>query len=122
MSRRNIEDKMSNAININGVEITATFSAGLVSLHFAKDGKNVKVCNASDASRFVRPENLSKVTALVTTVKESDEAKAYWEARKAEIDANEAEYQARTGNYAAYQYGKTPASSDIMRKAMAEQG
>jgi hypothetical protein len=122
MSPRNIEDKMSNAININVVEITATFDSGLVSLSFAKDGKIIKVCNASDASRFVRPENLSKVTALVAAVKESDEAKAYWAARKVEIDAKEAEYQARTGNYAAYQYGKTPASSDTMRKAMAVQG
>lgn len=113
---------MSNTININGVEIAATFDKGLVSLSFAKDGKIVKTCDSSEMARFVRPENLAKVAALVATVKESDEAKAYWTARKAEIDAEEAEYQARTENYAAYQYGKTATASDTMRKAMAVQG
>lgn len=113
---------MSNTININGVEIAATFDKGLVSLSFAKDGKIVKTCDSSEASRFVRPENLAKVAALVAAVKGSDEAKAYWAARKIEIDADEAEYQARTGNYAAYQYGKTAIASDAMRKAMAVQG
>ena len=113
---------MSEAININGVEITATLCKGLVSLSFAKDGNTVKVCDSSEAPRFVRPENLAKVCALVASIKESDEAKAYWANRKAEIAAEEAEYQERTGHYAAYQYGKTPTSSDTMRKAMAVQG
>lgn len=113
---------MSNAININGIEITATFADGMVSLSFAKEGKVVKTCDSTEACKFVRPENLSKVTALVASVKESDEAKAYWAAVKAANDAYEAEYQARTGNYAAYQYGKTATASDAMRKAMAVQG
>ena len=113
---------MSKSVNINGVEITATFCDALVSLSFAKDGKIVKTCDSSEASRFIRHENLSKVTALVAAVKESEEAKAYWAARKIEADAEETEYQARTGNYAAYRYGKTAACSDVMRKAMAVQG
>ena len=113
---------MDNAIIINGIEIAAAFDKGLVSLSFAKDGKIVKTCDSSEMARFVRPENLAKVAALVASIKDGDEAKAYWAARKAEIDAEEAEYQARTGSYAAYQYGKTATASDTMRKAMAVQG
>lgn len=90
---------MNNAIEINGVTIEAKFANGLVSLTFAKDSKVVKVCDSSEASRFVRPENLAKVSALVATVKDSKEASEYWNAKKAECDAYEADYQARTGNY-----------------------
>ena len=93
---------MSNSISINGIEIAATFCAGLVSLSFAKDGKIVKTCDSNEASKFVRPENLAKVTSLVALVKGSDEAKAYWAQVKADNDAHEAEYQARTGNYEAH--------------------
>ncbi len=92
---------MSNTININGVEITAEFSNGLVKLTFVKDTKVVKVCDSSEASRFVRPENIAKVNALVATTKDSKEAEEYWEAKKVERAAYEAEYQERTGNYEA---------------------
>ena len=105
---------MSNEININGIEITATFSAGSVTLAFAKDGKVIKTCHASDAPRFVRPENLAKVVALVEMVKESDEANAYWASKKMEADAYEAEYQERTGNY--------EARHAMMLKTMSVQG
>jgi len=93
---------MSNAININGIEITATFSAGKVSLSFVKEGKVVKICDSTEACKFVRPENIAKVNDLVAMVKESDEAKAHWAAVKADNDAWEADYQKRTGNYDAH--------------------
>lgn len=113
---------MSSKTTINGVEITATFDDGLVSLSFAKDGRVVKVCDSSEMVRIVRPESRQQVAKIVKAVKSSDEAAAYWAARKAEVDAYEAEYQERTGHYAKYQYGRTPACSDTMRKAMAVQG
>lgn len=92
---------MNNAIEINGITIEAKFAKGLVSLTFTKDSKVVKVCDSSEAARFVRPENLSKVTAIINAAKDSIEASEYWTAKKVERDAYEAEYQARTGNYEA---------------------
>jgi hypothetical protein len=113
---------MTNTTIINDITITATFACGLVSLAFAKGGAVVKTCDSSEMTRFVRPESRQQVAALIEAVKASPEASAYWAARKAESDAAEAEYQARTGNYAAYKYGKTPTSSDVMARAMAVQG
>lgn len=92
---------MNNAIEINGITIEAKFSNGSVEMTFIKDNKIVKVCDSSEVSRFVRPENIAKVNALITTIKDSAEANAYWAVKKAEIDAYEAEYQKRTGNYEA---------------------
>lgn len=107
---------------INGIEIAATFAEGSVELTFAKDGKVVKTCDARDMERFVRPESRQQVAKIIEAVKSSDEATAYLAARKAEIEADEAEYQERTGHYARYQYGRNPTCSDVMRKAMAVQG
>lgn len=65
---------MSNTININGIEITASFFGAAVNLTFVKDGKVVKVADSRDAARFVKPENLGKVTALVAAFRAENEA------------------------------------------------
>lgn len=109
-------------VKIGEIEITATFRAGLVDLAFAKAGQIVKVCDSSEMARFVRPESRQQVAEIIDATKSSDEANAYWADRKAEIEAEEAKYQARTGRYAKYQYGHTAACSDTMCKAMAVQG
>lgn len=113
---------MDNKTTINGIEITATFRDGSVELSFAKAGQVIKVCDSSEMVRFVRPESRQQVAKIIESAKSSDEANAYWTARKAEIEADEAEYQERTGHYAKYQHGHTPTCSDTMRKAMAVQG
>ena len=65
---------MTNTININGIEITASFFGAAVMLTFVKDGKVVKVADSRDAARFVKPENLAKVTDLVASFRAANDA------------------------------------------------
>ena len=93
---------MNNTIEINGIKITAKFNDGMVMVTFEKDGKIVKTCNKYDFVRFVKPDNRSKVQAIIDAQDNGDDAKAYWAAKKAEIAKAEADYQERTGHYDAH--------------------
>ena len=93
---------MNNAIEINGIKITAKFESGLTMVTFEKDGKIVKTCTKNEISLFVNPENKSKVQSIIDAQDNSDEAKSYWETKMAEADKYEADYQERTGHYDAH--------------------
>jgi len=93
---------MNNAIEINGIKITAKFESGLVIVTFEKEGKIVKTCTKNEISLSVKPENRSKVQAIIDAQDNSAEAKSYWAEKKAEADKYEVDYQMRTGNYDAH--------------------
>lgn len=117
---------MDKTIIINGVEILAYVAGYSVCLRLTKDGQ-VKLdspVGALNLAKIIRPETLPTVRALIAEVEagSATEIEAALAARRAEIDAEEAEYQTRTDNYAAYQYGKTPVCSDAMARAMSVQG
>lgn len=87
---------MSNSININGIEISATamtVNCGMsiaVDLTMSRDGKTIKTCSSLDAARFVRPESLSMVLALVDATRAAHaatEAHIAEVARYADVDA-----------------------------------
>ena len=60
---------MDNAIEINGIKISAYDYLGKVMISFAKGGKVVKTALASEIDACVRPENREAVKALAATVK-----------------------------------------------------